>query len=64
MTYKPKRLGTRQRVTGVDDDDDERYSTLFRASLLEEALKRGFKPVSNVTDDFLALSREVDKDYF
>ncbi len=32
---------------------------LLKAALLEEALKRGFIPASNVSDDFLVLSREV-----
>ena len=52
------------RVTAGIDMVADNSTTLFKAGLLEEVLKRGFKPVSNVTDDFLALSREVDEDYF
>jgi hypothetical protein len=52
------------RVTAGFDMVADNSTTLFKAGLLEEVLKCGFKPVSNVTDDFLALSREVDKDYF
>ena len=32
---------------------------LFKASFLEEVVKQAFKPLSNVADDFLVLSREV-----
>ena len=49
--------GMEIRVTGAEGADN---SMLFKASLLEEVLKRGFKPLSNVTDDLLVLSREVD----
>ena len=42
------------RVEGADN------WMLLKAILLEEVLKRGFIPASNVTDDFLVLSREVD----
>ena len=41
-------------VTGSND-----YS-LSKMALLEEVLKLGFKPTSNISDDFLILSREVD----
>ena len=33
---------------------------LWKMALLEEVLKLGFKPTSNISDDFLILSREVN----
>ena len=46
------------RLTGNKDADN---STFLKASLLEVVMDRnyGFKLLSNVTDDFLVLSREV-----
>ena len=46
------------RLTGNKDADN---STFLKASLLEEVMNTrfGFKLLSNVTDDFLVLSREV-----
>ncbi len=46
---------TEIRLTNEGDEDN---STFMKAYLLTEVLKWGFKPMSNVTDDFLALSRE------
>ena len=37
----------------------EDNSMLYKAAFLEEVSKRGFKPLSNIADDFLVLSREV-----
>jgi hypothetical protein len=51
--------GMEIRLTGVGGVDDLMF---FKAGLLEEVLKRGFKPMSNVTDDVLTLSREVTID--
>jgi hypothetical protein len=46
------------KLTGNKDADN---STFLKASLLEEVMNTrfGFKLLSNVTDDFLVLSREV-----
>ena len=33
---------------------------LWKMALLEEILKLGFKPTSNISDDFLTLCREVN----
>jgi hypothetical protein len=46
------------RLTGNKDADN---STFLKASLLEVVMDKrfGFKLLSNVTDDFLVLSREV-----
>ncbi len=57
VTFTKSSLGncTEIRSTGQRYADN---STFMKASLLTEVLKWGFKPMSNVTDDFLALSRE------
>ena len=47
--------GAQIKLTGIDED----LRMLFKASLLEEVVKQGFKPLSNIADDFLILSREV-----
>ncbi len=49
---------TEIRLTGGVQSADN--SRLLKVILLEEVLKRGFIPASNVTDDLLVLSRELD----
>ena len=47
--------GVQIKLTGIEED----LRMLFKASLLEEVVKQGFKPLSNIADDDLILSREV-----
>ena len=52
--------GKEIRLTGHVQGADN--SMFLKAAFLEEVLKRGFIPASNVTDDLLVLSREVNVD--
>ena len=60
MNVGGSRVGTAMeiRLTGGVQSADN--SMLLKVILLEEVLKRGFIPASNVTDDLLVLSRELD----
>ena len=53
-------FGNTSRLILSTNFPDDYNSTFMKANLLEEILKHGFTPVSNITDDLVILTREVD----
>ena len=53
-------LGNTSRLMLSTESPQSYNSTFMKAGLLEEILKHGFTPVSNITDDLVILTREVD----